>query len=396
MKDTLGSMSDRYIYFIENTTKIVKKYGFEFIETPIVEESTLFQRSVGVSSDIAQKEMYQFIDKGDNSVSLRPEGTAGVVRSFVQNRFDRIDKKHKFFYHGCMFRYERPQKGRLRQFHQFGVESFGDESYFEDVNIIRMLKEILDFFNIEYKLLVNSLGCKECITPYIESLKEKLDSCSGLCSDCIRRRELNPIRVFDCKNSRCQEIIKDIDRMGDSLCNSCDEHFNSVLKLLKKLGIEYEVDYNLVRGLDYYNRTAFEFVSSNLGAQNAVAGGGRYDYLVEFLDGRSTPAIGFAIGIERVLDMIEPPKKDREGYYFGPLTQESIDRVYLQGSLYQKDCKVTISHEVKSLKVHLKAADRLGARYCAVIGEDEIRANKIWIKDLKMKVEKLVDCKDMG
>jgi len=395
MKDTYGESSKKYRYFIENTTIIAKKYGFEFIQTPILEETNLFKRSVGSSSDIVGKEMYQFTDKGDNDVCLRPEGTAGVVRSFIQNKLDRAGGKHKFFYYGPMFRYERPQKGRLRQFHQFGCESFGEENYFEDVNLIVMLKEILDCFGIEYKILLNSLGCIKCMPNYHDSLKENLDKCEGLCEDCLRRKDLNPIRVFDCKNQNCQEIIKDIPRIKDSLCSECNTHFSAILNLLDKLDISYEIDTNLVRGLDYYNRTAFEFVSNNLGAQNAVAGGGRYDRLVELLDGRATSAIGFAIGIERIIDMIELPLDERKGYYFGALSQDALQELYLQANKCREDHKVSISPEIKSLKAHLKAADKLNAHYCAVIGEDELKQGKIWLKDLENKVESLVDCNDM-
>ncbi len=392
MKDTISPMSQKYNYFIENTTKIVKKYGFEFIETPILEETSLFKRSVGESSDIVGKEMYQFTDKGGNDVCLRPEGTAGVVRSFVEHKLDKTQgQKYRFFYYGPMFRYERPQKGRLRQFHQFGVESFGEESAYEDVSIIQMIKEILDFFGINYTLKLNSLGCKECMPSYRDDLKSKLNSIDGLCEDCQRRKDTNPIRVFDCKNQNCQELIKDLPRIKDSLCEVCKSDFETLTSMLDNLGIEYEIDSNLVRGLDYYNKTAFEFVSTDLGAQNAVAGGGRYDRLVEFLDGKPTPAIGFAIGIERLLDMIEAPTQKREGYYFGAMDEEAIKELYIQAYHFRKDNHVNISYEKKSLKAHLKGADKANARYCAIIGENELKDKKLWIKDLELKEEKRID-----
>jgi histidyl-tRNA synthetase len=393
MKDTISPMSEKYNYFIKNTTAIVKKYGFEFIETPILEETALFKRSVGESSDIVGKEMYQFMDKGGNDVCLRPEGTAGVVRSFIEHKLDRQGLKQKFFYYGPMFRYERPQKGRFRQFHQFGVESFGEASVLEDVSMIIMIKEILDFFNINYTIKLNSLGCKECMPTYRDELKNRLDELDGLCEDCQRRKETNPIRVFDCKNENCQNLIKDLPRIKDALCDSCKSDFETLLEMLDSLGVEYELDSNLVRGLDYYSKTAFEFVSGDLGAQNAVAGGGRYDRLVEFLDGKPTPAIGFAIGIERLLDMIEAPEIKRDGYYFGAMDEEAIKTLYKEASLYRKDNKVTISYEKKSLKAHLKGADRAMARYCAIIGEDELKNGKLWVKDLEEKREILVDLK---
>jgi histidyl-tRNA synthetase len=387
MKDTLPPQNEKYSYFIEKTTEIVKRYGFEFVETPILEDTGLFKRSVGESSDIVGKEMYQFIDKGGNDVCLRPEGTAGVVRSFVENKLDRVGGIQRFFYHGPMFRYERPQKGRLRQFHQFGIESFGVESHLEDVTMIVMLKKILDTFDINYELKINSLGCQKCMPPFREKLVTFLDVTEGLCEDCLRRKETNPIRVFDCKNPNCAELLKTAPRLNQNFCEECDENFTKILKLLDGLNITYEVDENLVRGLDYYSRTAFEFVSGDLGAQNAVAGGGRYDRLVEFLGGRSTPAIGFAIGIERLLEMIEIPENEREGYYFGALCEEALDVVYTQADKKRLTDKVTMGYSVKSLKAHLKAADRAHTRFCAIIGEDELQEQVIWIKDLVSKDE---------
>ncbi len=387
MKDTLKPESTKYLFFIEKCTKIVNRYGFEFIQTPILEDTALFKRSVGESSDIVSKEMYQFIDKGDNDVCLRPEGTAGVVRSFVENKLDRVGGIHKFYYHGPMFRYERPQKGRFRQFHQFGVESFGVDSYLEDVLIIKMVKDILDTFKISYTLLINSLGCEVCMPPFKEKLVTFLNTLDTLCEDCQKRKRTNPIRVFDCKNSHCKELLKPSPRLNQNFCENCESDFSNILKLLDKAEISYEVDSNLVRGLDYYSKTAFEFVSSDLGAQNAIAGGGRYDKLVEYLDGRKTPAIGFAIGIERILNMIKVPEKGRDGYYFGALCKEAVDAVFKEANKKRDAHSVTMGYSVKSLKAHLKAADKQNARYCAVIGEDELLNKEIWIKDLSEKSE---------
>ncbi len=387
MKDTLPPQNKKYEYFINECTKIVKKYGFEYIETPILEETSLFKRSVGESSDIVGKEMYQFIDKGNNDVCMRPEGTAGVVRSFVENKLDRKGGTYRFFYHGPMFRYERPQKGRFRQFHQFGLECFGENSPIEDANIIVMAQEILDNFNIKSTLKVNSLGCDSCMTPYRQTLISFLNSCDELCDDCKRRKETNPIRVFDCKNPNCQELLTPAPRLKNNLCKSCQNDFNTLLSLLDAKNISYEIDSNLVRGLDYYSKSAFEFVSGDLGAQNAVAGGGRYDKLVEFLDGRATPAIGFAMGIERLLELIEMPNDKREGYYFGAMCEEAITPIFLESSKMRKNEKVIMNNSVKSLKAHLKAADKCQAKFCAVIGEDELKNKTIWIKDLENKTE---------
>ncbi len=387
MKDTLEPQNQKYLYFIEKCTQIVNRYGFEFISTPILEDTALFKRSVGESSDIVSKEMYQFIDKGDNDICLRPEGTAGVVRSFVENKLDRVGGIHKFYYHGPMFRYERPQKGRFRQFHQFGVESFGVSSYLEDVLIIKMAKDILDTFGINYTILINYLGCDVCMPPFKEKLVTFLDTQEDLCEDCQKRKRTNPIRVFDCKNSNCQELLKPAPRLNQNFCENCKSDFSEILKLLDKADISYQVDSNLVRGLDYYSKTAFEFVSSDLGAQNAVAGGGRYDKLVEYLGGRKTPSIGFAIGIERILEMIELPKKKRDGYYFGALCDEAVDAVFKEANKKRVASSVTMGYSVKNLKAHLKAADRQNARYCAIIGEDELLNKEIWIKDLSEKSE---------
>ena len=387
MKDTLFPQNEKFEYFIENSTKIVKKYGYEFIQTPILEETALFKRSVGESSDIVGKEMYQFIDKGKNDVCLRPEGTAGIVRSFIEAKMDRQGGSRRFFYYGPMFRYERPQKGRFRQFHQFGCESFGESNPLEDATIIIMIAEILSFFKINATLELNSLGCPTCLPPFREELVKFLETTDGFCEDCLRRKETNPIRVFDCKNPQCQTLLTPAPRLNTSLCESCQEDFSIVEQTLKDANIPYTLNPNLVRGLDYYSKTAFEFISNDLGAQNAVAGGGRYDKLVEFLEGRPTPAIGFAIGIERILEMIELPAKEREGYYFGALCEEAKAPLY-QASLKQRATdKVQCNYEVKSLKAHLKGADKANARFCAILGEDELQNKELWIKDLTLKKE---------
>ncbi len=389
MKDFLPPQSEKFEYFVTKSSQIAKRFGFSPIETPILEETSLFKRSVGESSDIVGKEMYQFTDKGGNDVCLRPEGTAGVVRSFIENKLDRKGGVYRFYYFGPMFRYERPQKGRLREFHQFGIEVFGEESVMEDVNVIALAKEILDFFNISYTLKINSLGCKECMPSYRENLILFLkDIEDGLCEDCKRRIYTNPIRVYDCKNASCQNILHKGPRITDFLCETCDKDFQTLTKTLKELQIDYEIDKNLVRGLDYYTKTAFEFTSNELGAQNAIAGGGRYDKLVEFLGGKPTPAIGFAIGIERILELIKIPEKKRKGYYFAALTSDALLDVIKEGMKKREEEKVYIEYKVKSLKAHLKSADRLNVRYCAVIGEDELKNGVIWIKDLEEKSEK--------
>jgi histidyl-tRNA synthetase len=389
MNDTLEpEESARFSYFIETATRIAKNYGFRFIETPQLEETALFKRSVGESSDIVGKEMYQFTDKGDNDVCLRPEGTAGVVRAFVQNKYDRQEQTQRLFYHGTMFRYERPQKGRLRQFHQFGCESFGEDSVLEDVSLILMVRDIFNALGINFTLKLNSLGDPDCMPQYRESLVSFLQKHeSEICEDCERRKLTNPIRVLDCKNDKCQIVYKEAPKLMQNLCQNCDNDFKTLTGLLDEHGMCYEIDPHLVRGLDYYSKTAFEFISTEIGAQSAIAGGGRYDRLVEFLDGRPTPAIGFAIGIERLMELIQMPEVTREGYYVGAMDENAISKAYTLGMKKRASDKVTIGYKARNLKAHLKAADKANARYCAILGENELNSGTVWVKDLENKTE---------
>jgi len=392
MKDLTFEESERFVHIVTTAIGIAKKYGYSYIETPILEETKLFKRSVGESSDIVGKEMYQFMDKGDNDVCMRPEGTAGVVRSFVQAKLDRRqNEKFKFYYYGPMFRYERPQKGRLREFHQFGCESFGEASVYEDFSIIQMIGDIFKALGIGYTLQINSLGCPSCMPLYHQKLVGFLTECKEeLCEDCNRRIDTNPIRVLDCKNEKCQSLLMDSQKLIDNLCESCEHDFQKLVKLLKSENIDYEINTNLVRGLDYYNKTAFEFVSSEIGSQSAIAGGGRYDKLVEFLDGKATPAVGFALGIERIMELVKMPEHKREGYYLGAMEEESIDALFSLASQKRAHQKVHVEYLPKKLKAHLKGADRVNARYCAVIGEDEMKKSTLWIKDLVKKEETII------
>jgi len=396
MKDLTFEESERFVHIVTTAIGVAKKYGYSYIETPILEETKLFKRSVGESSDIVGKEMYQFEDKGGNDVCMRPEGTAGVVRSFVQAKLDRRqNEKFKFYYYGPMFRYERPQKGRLREFHQFGCESFGEASVYEDFTIIQMIGDIFKALGIGYKLQINSLGCPECMPPYRQNLVSFLTECKDeLCEDCKRRIETNPIRVLDCKNEKCQSLLVDSPKLLKNLCSSCDDDFSKLERLLKSENIDYEVDTNLVRGLDYYSKTAFEFVSDEIGSQSAIAGGGRYDRLVEFLDGKPTPAVGFALGIERIMELVKMPEVERSGYYLGAMDKEAIDSLFPLASKKRATDKVTVEYAPKKLKAHLKNADKVNARYCAVIGEDEHNNGEIWVKDLVEKEEETVKQKD--
>jgi histidyl-tRNA synthetase len=395
MKDIVNEESSLFTYFVENASKIAKNYGFSYIETPLLEETALFKRSVGESSDIVNKEMYQFIDKGENDVCLRPEGTAGVVRHFVEKKLDRAGGNYKWYYYGPMFRYERPQKGRLREFHQFGCEVFGIDSVFEDANIIIMIKEILDFFGIGFTLKLNSLGCKECMPPYKDNLVKHLTNFKEkLCEDCNRRVLTNPIRVLDCKNENCQSLLQNAPKITTSLCNSCDTDFEKLKEILDFNDIKYEVDSNLVRGLDYYNKTAFEFVSNEIGAQSAIAGGGRYDRLVEFLGGKPTSGIGFAIGIERLLELVKMPQCNQDIVYIGALDEASLNTMLKVANQKRKTTKTLVEYTPRGFGKHFGIAEKLGANIVALIGENELNSGTIYIKDLKTKEEKNLKLED--
>ena len=389
MKDLTFEESERFNHIVETATTIAKRYGYGYIETPILEETALFKRSVGNSSDIVSKEMYQFEDKGGNDVCMRPEGTAGVVRSFVHAKLDRQPMKQKFYYYGPMFRYERPQKGRLREFHQFGCESFGEASVYEDFTLITMIGQIFDALGIGFDLQINSLGCSECMPPYKQNLVSFLTNIKEeLCEDCNRRIGTNPIRVLDCKNKTCQSLLMDSPKLIANLCEECDADFKQLTKLLDTAKISYKVDTNLVRGLDYYSKTAFEFVSNNIGSQSAIAGGGRYDKLVEFLDGKPTPAVGFAIGIERIMELVQMPDSSREGYYLGAMVPEAIEKLFAIAAEKRKTDKVTVEYASKGFKSHMKGVDKANARYALLIGEDELTNGTVWVKDLESKEEK--------
>ena len=381
MKDIIED-SQKFTTFIEKATKIAKNFSFEYIETPLLGETKLFKRSVGESSDIVNKEMYQFIDKGGNDVCLRPEGTAGVVRAYIEHKFDRLATPKRWFYYGPMFRYERPQKGRLREFHQFGIESFGESSIYEDINVIAMAADIFDALGIGYTLKINSLGCPTCMPKYREKLVEFLNSHKeNLCEDCQRRIEQNPIRTLDCKVESCQAILKDAPKITDNLCETCEKDFETLKKGLDNLGIKYEVDKNLVRGLDYYTKTTFEFVSNEIGAQSAIAGGGRYDRLVEFLGGKPTPGVGFAIGVERIIDLVKT-EDNRDGIYMGAMVEEAIPFIQKEAKKLRKSNKVFVETKVKSLKAHLKAADKGNYKKAMIVGEDELKKGEFFEKEL--------------
>ncbi len=393
MKDLLDSDGKLYKFIVETCEQITKNYGYELCETPKMEETSLFKRSVGESSDIVGKEMYQFIDKGGNDVCLRPEGTAGVVRAFIEAKFDKAGGVKRYYYYGSMFRYERPQRGRLREFHQFGVECFGEASVYEDASVILMLNEILDKFGIETTLKINSLGDSECMPKYRQKLISFIDEKKDqLCEDCRRRLVTNPIRVLDCKKEHCQILLKNAPFITENLNEECYSEFEQLKDILTKNGVKFEVDGRLVRGLDYYCKTAFEFVSDEIGSKSAVAGGGRYDRLVDFLGGKSTPAVGWAMGIERIMEILK--QKDmpnsRDGIYICALDKKYIDEIYKIGFKLRKNYKVEISYEAKSPNKHLNLADKKFAKLFLCMGEDEAKNGEIWYKNLENKNEKRI------
>lgn len=396
MKDLLPPENQKYQYFVTHASRIARRYGFDLIETPILEETALFKRSVGESSDIVGKEMYQFVDKGDNDVCMRPEGTAGVVRAFIEAKYDRVGGTYRFFYHGPMYRYERPQKGRLRQFHQFGCEVFGESNVTEDASLILMIRDIFDFFGIRYAVKINSLGCPSCMPGYKQTLVSHLNDISdGLCEDCNRRIAANPLRVLDCKTESCKTLLTEAPILRNHLCETCAVELETLCAILDRHAVPYEIDSKLVRGLDYYSKTAFEFTSPDIGAQSAIAGGGRYDRLVEFLGGKPTAGIGFAIGIERIMDLITLPEIQRDGIYLGGMIAEAIPALFDAATHLRKSVAATVGYEAKGLKGHLKSADRANARWCAVIGGDEWAAGTVWVKDLVTKEERTVAMREL-
>lgn len=397
MKDLLSIEARLYERVIKACESVARNYGFEFIATPHLELSTLFKRSVGESSDIVGKEMYEFIDKGENSVCLRPEGTAGVVRAYIEHKFDKTQSVKRWFYHGSMFRYERPQKGRLREFHQFGVESFGVKSVFEDATLILMLAQILAKLDIKAKLKLNSLGCEKCLPEFRAKFLEFISAKSDFCEDCKRRKELNPIRMLDCKNEHCQGLLVGAPALKECLCAECQSDFENLQGLLSANGVEFELDDKLVRGLDYYSKTAFEFESDEIGAKAAVAGGGRYDKLISYLGGKEGFGVGFAIGVERLMAILAQKEQiqKRSGIYLCALDSAFITRLFTLANSLRQRHKVHLSFEAKKLAKHLNLADLSGAKIFLCMGENEAKENKLFYKDLESKEERQIEIKNL-
>lgn len=376
---------------IETTARnICKKYGYKEIRTPVFEETALFSRGVGDTTDVVQKEMYTFNDKGGRSITLRPEGTASLARSYIENSLYANPQPTKLYYLITCYRYEKPQAGRLREFHQFGIECFGSENSSADAEAITLAVDFLNELKISgLSLNINSIGCPECKPKYNAALKEYFNShIDELCETCRDRLEKNPMRILDCKSPVCHGIANKAPKMIDYLCDDCRYKFESLKKYLDAVNIQYTVDPNIVRGLDYYTRTVFEITSDALGAQSAVCGGGRYNGLVEELGGKPTPGIGFAIGIERLILILKNQGNELNdscpdifiasiGNKADVFTQKLVHDLRNLGICAERDlCS-------RSVKAQMKFANKLGARYSIVLGDDEVNSGKASIKDME-------------
>ncbi len=371
-------------------SEIAAHFGFKEIRTPVFEHTELFMRGVGDTTDVVQKEMYTFNDNGNRSISLRPEGTAGTVRAFLEHGLFNEPLPQKLFYLTSCYRYEKPQAGRLREFHQFGVENLGAGSPQADAEIIALGRQIFDFFELDdISLEINSIGCPHCRKNYHAALLSYFKKKSGeLCETCLSRLERNPMRILDCKSPVCSAIAKDAPVVLDFLCEECDTHFRKVQKYLDNMDIPYTVNPRIVRGLDYYTKTVFEFVSSSIGAQGTVCGGGRYDGLIEQLGGNPLPACGFGMGIERLIMLINAqnkslPKEERPLIYIAPASEDcSYEAMRIVNDLRYDGITALTDLSERSLKAQMKYANKLGALYTAVLGEDEIKDGKVNVKNM--------------
>ncbi|MBI5788994.1 MAG: histidine--tRNA ligase [Candidatus Schekmanbacteria bacterium] len=387
---------------VENTIQqVLEDFGFDEIRLPVFESSELFTRSIGTETDIVAKEMYSFTDRGDRNYSLRPEGTASAVRAYLEHQLYTPSPYRKLYYSGPMFRSERPQAGRYRQFFQIGAEAFGVDSPYLDAEILVMLKLICQRLNLtEWELQLNSVGCPVCRSNYRQKLQDYLQAqVSFLCEDCQRRSQTNPMRVFDCKSAHCQERLAAAPRVADNLGDECREHFEQVKNLLAAQGIEYKLNPNLVRGLDYYTRTAFELVSTKLGAQNAFAGGGRYDGLVEEMGGPSIPAIGFAIGMDRLVSLLEERltlPENRPLVYLILLGEQAQCEGYnLLLKLRTAGIKCEMDYQSGGMKSQMKKADKMQAEYCLILGETELKEQNIILRQMQSGQQQTLKIDDL-
>ena len=400
-RDILPKEVETWQYIEEKAKELFEKYGYKEIRTPVIESLDLFQRGVGETTDVVQKEMYNFEDKGGRKIALRPEGTAGVVRAYIENGLSSEPSPIKLWYKMSMYRYENVQKGRQREFNQIGVELFGSDSYMADVEIIQMCNKFFEKLNIkDIDLNINSIGCPKCRESYKEALKKYIrPNLDKYCDTCKTRFDKNPMRILDCKEETCKKLNENAPRILDYLCEECKTHFENVKNALNELGITYKVDSNIVRGLDYYTKTVFEFVSKIDGL--TVLGGGRYDGLAEELGGAKTPAIGFATGMERLIDVFKANNKDLDleknmqvfVAYLG-------DKANLYATKYVellRDNGIYAEKDImgRSLKAQLKYADKKKAKYVLTIGENEIESKKAPLKNMETGEISQIDLEDI-
>ncbi len=370
-------------------------FGFKEIRVPVFEHTEVFKRSVGDTTDVVQKEMYTFDDKGGRSITLRPELTAGVIRSVIENGLYNQSLPQKVCYIGGCYRYEKPQAGRLREFHQFGVECIGAAAPAADAEVICLANSILEGIGIKgLSLEINSIGCPECRAKYHAALKDYFESKKeSLCETCKDRLYRNPMRILDCKSPVCSDIAKDAPVMIDFLCEECSSHFDAVKAHLDEMGINYTVNPTIVRGLDYYTRTVFEFVSGNIGAQSTVCGGGRYDKLIEQMGGPATASLGFAMGIERLLMVLESQNKDFGEkpvchIYIAPMGEAAGRKASCLCTLLRKE-GISAQTDIcgRGLKAQMRYANKIGAKYSIVLGDDELSSNTAKLKNMENSEE---------
>lgn len=389
-KDVLPKEVHKNQYIEATVLDVAEKYGFKEIRTPVFEHTELFQRGVGDTTDVVQKEMYSFDDKGGRNITLRPEGTAGAARSFLENGLCNEALPQKVCYLTSCYRYEKPQAGRLREFHQFGVECFGTQSPLADAEIISLAKSIFDNLGVkDISLEINSIGCPTCRAKYHEALKEYFNSRKEeLCTTCQDRLERNPMRILDCKSPICSEIANGAPVVLDYLCDECKEHFESVQKYLKAENIEFTINPQIVRGLDYYTKTVFEFVSNSIGAQGTVCGGGRYDGLIEELGGQKTPSLGFGMGLERLMLLMEAqecefPESSRPDLFIVALGEKAtLKAVEIAKDMRDEGFSCLYDLNKRSLRAQMKYADKLNAKFNIVLGDNEVEEGIAKLKNM--------------
>lgn len=387
-KDVLPQDAYKIQYIEATARETAADFGYKEIRTPVFEHTELFQRGVGDTTDVVQKEMYTFDDKGGRSITLRPEGTAGAARAFLENGLCNEALPQKVYYLDSCYRYEKPQAGRLREFHQFGVECFGTQSPLADAELIALASAIFDRLGVTgLRLEINSIGCPTCRAKYYDTLRSYFAARKDeLCDTCRGRLERNPMRILDCKSPVCQEIAKDAPAVTDYLCDECREHFDKVQSYLKAQNIDYTVNPRIVRGLDYYTKTVFEFVSDSIGAQGTVCGGGRYDGLIDELGGQKTPSLGFALGLERLQLLMEAqgcayPEPEKADLFIIALGDKATGKALeLAGDMRSEGFAVLMDLNQRSLRAQMKYANKLGARYTVVLGDNEVDTDRVQLK----------------